>query len=141
MPKNLVTFAFCARSFVLLIMLTRAANSWTYTGKIRAHISDLQRPIISVLIGCAVMQSTPASAQGLTSLGNIVRASESIDYMIENIDSKDTDISKLFDEVDFIIKRYNLRERLQLAIADTPSQYRLSSHVCRIHLIARNHHS
>ena len=141
MPTNWLILASYARLLLSLTLLVGAAKNWTPSRNVKALFNGLQRPIVSALIGCAVMQSTPASAQGLMSLGNIVRASESIDYMLENIDSKDTDISKLFDEVDFIIKRYNLRERLQLAIADTPSQYRLSSHVCRIHLIARNHHS
>lgn len=124
MPTNWLIFAHYARFLLTLIGLVGAAKNWTPSRNVKAVFHGLQRPFVSALIGCAVMQSTPASAQGLTSLGNIVRASESVDYMLENIDSKDTDISKLFDEVDFIIKRYNLRERLELAIAETPSQYR-----------------
>lgn len=70
------------------------------------------------------MQSTPASAERINSLANIERASEAVDYILDNLDKKDTDVKKLFDEVDFIIKRFNLRERLQLAIAETPTEYR-----------------
>ena len=129
MPTKWLIFVVYAKFLLSFVVLVGAAKNLAPSGNTMAKLLRLQRPIVSALIGCAVMQSTPASAQGLTSLGNIVRASESIDYMLENIDSKDTDISKLFDEVDFIIKRYNLRERLQLAIAETPTQYRSLSHL------------
>ena len=84
----------------------------------------IRRPVLSALIGFSLMQSTPAHAERMNSLQNIERASEAVDYILDNLDKKDTDVKKLFDEVDFIIKRFNLRERLQLALAETPSEYR-----------------
>lgn len=88
------------------------------------HICNLRRPIISALIGCSLMQSSPVFALGLSSLPGIARASESVDYILANLDNKDIEVNKLFDEVDIIIKRFYLRDRLQLAIAETPAQYR-----------------
>ena len=88
------------------------------------HFNQIRRPVLSALIGFSLMQSTPAHAERMNSLQNIERASEAVDYILDNLDKKDTDVKKLFDEVDFIIKRFNLRERLQLALAETPSEYR-----------------
>jgi hypothetical protein len=88
------------------------------------HINQLRRPVISALIGFSLLQSAPAHAERMNSLQNIERASEAVDYILDNLDKKDTDVKKLFDEVDFIIKRFNLRERLQLVLAESPSEYR-----------------
>jgi hypothetical protein len=54
----------------------------------------------------------------------IAGASQAVEFLLKNIDAGTADVGKLFDDVDFIIKRYSLKERLQLAIAETPQQYR-----------------
>ena len=87
-------------------------------------ICNLRGPMISALVGCTLLHSTPAHATGLSSLSGIARASESVDYILANLDREDVEVTKLFDEIDIIIKRFYLRDRLQLAIAETPAQYR-----------------
>ena len=87
---------------------------------------QIYRPVVSALIGFSVLQSTPAipQAQASDSLANIARASETVDFLLENLENKDTDMKRLFDRVDFIIKQFSLRERLQLALAESPAEYR-----------------
>ena len=84
------------------------------------------RPVVSTLIGFSILQSTPAIplAHASDSLANIARASETVDFLLDNLENKDTDMKRLFDRVDFIIKQFSLRERLQLALAESPAEYR-----------------
>ena len=96
---------------------------------IHKRFTQIYRPIISVLISFTVLQSTPIIPQSLASdsMTNIARASETVDFLLDNLENKenkDADLKRLFDRVDFIIKQFSLRERLQLALAEAPQEYR-----------------
>ena len=106
------------------LFLANAIRSSIFSREKVQHICNLRGPVISVLVGCTLLHSTPAYAAGLSSLSGIARASESVDYILANLDREDVEVAKLFDEIDIIIKRFYLRDRLQLAIAETPAQYR-----------------
>lgn len=93
------------------------------------RFSQIYRPMISVMISFTVLQSTPIipPSHASDSMTNIARASETVDFLLDNLEnkeSKDADLKRLFDRVDFIIKQFSLRERLQLALAEAPQEYR-----------------
>ena len=90
---------------------------------------QISRPIISVLVSFTVLQSTPIIplSHASDSMTNIARASETVDFLLDNLENKENkeaDLKRLFDRVDFIIKQFSLRERLQLALAEAPQEYR-----------------
>lgn len=110
--------------FCFQLFLANAIRQSKFSREKVQLICNLRGPIISALVGCTLLHSTPAHATGLSSLSGIARASESVDYILANLDREDVEVTKLFDEIDIIIKRFYLRDRLQLAIAETPAQYR-----------------
>ena len=111
-------------TFCFQLFLANAIRQSKFSREKVQLICNLRGPIISALVGCTLLHSTPAHATGLSSLSGIARASESVDYILANLDREDVEVTKLFDEIDIIIKRFYLRDRLQLAIAETPAQYR-----------------
>jgi hypothetical protein len=93
------------------------------------RLTQIYRPIISVLVSFSVLQSTPIIplSHASDSMTNIARASETVDFLLDNLENKENkeaDLKRLFDRVDFIIKQFSLRERLQLALAEAPQEYR-----------------
>lgn len=93
------------------------------------RFTQIYRPIVSVLISFTVLQSTPIIplSHASDSMTNIARASETVDFLLDNLENKENkeaDLKRLFDRVDFIIKQFSLRERLQLALAEAPQEYR-----------------
>jgi hypothetical protein len=93
------------------------------------RFTQIYRPIVSVLVSFTVLQSTPIIplSHASDSMTNIARASETVDFLLDNLENKENkeaDLKRLFDRVDFIIKQFSLRERLQLALAEAPQEYR-----------------
>lgn len=98
------------------------------------RLPHIRKSVISACMGFSVLSSTlvsPVHADGLESLKSISRGSEALDYILDHIDDKGeaADTGKLFDQVDFVIKRFNLRDRLKMALLQTPEEVRIINYV------------
>jgi hypothetical protein len=103
------------------------------------RLPHIQKSIISACMGFSILSSAivpPVYADGLESLKSISRGSEALDYLLDHIDDEGeaADTGKLFDQVDFVIKRFNLRDRLKIALLQTPDEVFISTFISIRHL-------
>ena len=123
-------WAFSQIALMAFVFLQRSTEVQSKSRDFRSvpdrYFRQICRPVVSAMIGFSILQSTPAipQAHASDSLANIARASETVDFLLDNLENKDQDMKRLFDRVDFIIKQFSLRERLQLALAESPAEYR-----------------
>lgn len=119
---------------LIAITFTESLRFASKINKISSIVNSVKMKrlsIISACMGISILSSAclpPAHAVALESLLSIRRGSEAVDYILDHIDDDNAkgvaDTGKLFEQVDFMIKNFNFKNRLDIAVYQTPDEFR-----------------